>query len=245
MMMLERYRRKKEWELVRIRASIEKKEQSYILKKEKEYKRKMVNEIRALQWKEPKEYKTKLKLNPLEFALALAQENSKLRDTDANWDGRCISCDKLCSWWELAGGHRYSRKILNICLEKANINAQCHRCNYITWPMGNTQKKMEVNEHYDENIRKKWWEKKLEELRHWVSLWFQTSWEYRKKVRWNLGRIMLELLNENERLWKTKNFYKPSKKWREKWELYVRQNPQYADYTVQNMVLNNIEKKIS
>ena len=68
MMMLERYRRKKEWELARIRVSVEKKEQAYIKKKELEYKRKMLNEIRQMQGKEPKEYKTKSKLNPLNLS---------------------------------------------------------------------------------------------------------------------------------------------------------------------------------
>ena len=63
---------------------MEKKEQAYIKKKELEYKRKMLNEIRQMQGKEPKEYKTKSKLNPLNFALALAQENARLRDTNEN-----------------------------------------------------------------------------------------------------------------------------------------------------------------
>lgn len=44
----------------------------------------MLNEIRQMQGKEPKEYKTKSKLNPLNFALALAQENARLRDTNEN-----------------------------------------------------------------------------------------------------------------------------------------------------------------
>lgn len=227
MMMLERYRRKKEWELARIRVSVEKKEQAYIKKKELEYKRKMLNEIRQMQGKEPKEYKTKSKLNPLNFALALAQENARLRDTNENWYWKCISCDKLCSWSELAGGHRYSRQILNVCLEKVNINAQCHTCNFKTWPMWKPLVKQEVNAHYDENIIKKRWQEKVDELRVLVHKWFQTSGEYRKRVRGNLNKIVPELINENERLRKTKTFYKPAKKWREKRELFVRMNPQY------------------
>jgi hypothetical protein len=48
-------------------------------------------------------YKEKKKtLNIVEFAMELQQENSKLRDTDADGNGFCISCDKLCTWSELA-----------------------------------------------------------------------------------------------------------------------------------------------
>ena len=211
----------------------------------------MLNEIRQFQGKEPKEYKTKSKVKPLEFALSLAQETAKLRDTDANGNGRCISCDKECTRSELAGGHRYSRKILNVCLEKCNINAQCHTCNYITWPMGNASKKMAVNEHYDENIIKKWWKDKVDALKHGVGIWFQTSGEYRKRVRGNLNRIVPALINENEALWKTKNFYKPWKKWREKWEDFVKRNPQYKYewtdnqyYSIMEWLLDKEEQKL-
>lgn len=58
---------------------------------------------------------------------------------------------------------------------------------------------------------------------------------------------MNEFINENERLWKTKNFYKPKTKWRAKWELFVRQNPEYkcdmqerAEYKREN---NRLDKK--
>ena len=43
-LMLERHRRKKEWELARIKLSMDRKEQAYIKKKELEYKRRMNNE---------------------------------------------------------------------------------------------------------------------------------------------------------------------------------------------------------
>jgi hypothetical protein len=42
------------------------------------------------------------KIKPLEFALKIAQENARLRDTDADGNGYCISCGKRCSWAELA-----------------------------------------------------------------------------------------------------------------------------------------------
>lgn len=241
--MLERHRRKKEWELARIKLSMDRKEQAYIKKKELEYKRRMNNEIRALMWKEPREYKTKSKLKPLQFALELCQENAKLRDTDANGNGRCISCDKECSWGELAGGHRYSRQILNVCLEKININAQCHTCNYITWPVGG-KKKIEVNKHYDENLIKKYWQEAVDKLRRSVHQWFSTSGDYRHKVRGNLWILMMNFIKENEELWKTKNFYKPKRKWREKRELYVRQNPEYKSDVADNIYLSWSERQI-
>ena len=34
--------------------------------------------------------------------MEIAQENARLRDSDADGKGRCISCGKLCSWSEHA-----------------------------------------------------------------------------------------------------------------------------------------------
>ena len=105
---------------------------------------------------------------------------------------------------------------------------------------------IQVNAHYDENIIKKRWQEKVDELRVLVHKWFQTSGEYRKRVRGNLNKIVPELINENERLRKTKTFYKPAKKWREKRELFVRMNPQYKyewyDNFHNTVRENNIEK---
>jgi hypothetical protein len=33
-----------------------------------------------------------------------------------------------------------------------------------------------------------------------------------------------ELIEENERLWETKNFYKPKRKWRKAWEEYSKRH---------------------
>ena len=51
--------------------------------------------------------------------------------------------------------------------------------------------------------------KKQEELEHPVA------------YKWNepkLDELIPELIAENERLWKTKNFYKPKKNWRRLYE---------------------------
>lgn len=191
----------------------ERKKQAYIKKKELEYDRKMKNEIREFEWRPKKEYKMPApKIKPLQFALELAQENAKLRDTDENGRWRCISCDKMCEWWELAGWHRYSRKMVTLCLEKENINAQCHTCNFTTWPRWDTVAKERCNAHYDENINKKFWPKTSAKLAKLVSLYFHGKWTH-----YDLDYEIPRLIAENEELWKTKNFYSPKRKWREKW----------------------------
>lgn len=35
--------------------------------------------------------------------------------------------------------------------------------------------------------------------------------------KYDLDMIIPQLIEENEELWKTKNFYAPAKKWRAKW----------------------------
>lgn len=194
----------------------ERKKMSYIRKKELEYKRKMLNEIRELENKPKRVYKSEWpKIKPLEFAMQIAQENSKLRDTDDEWRGRCISCDKFCEWWELAGGHRFSRRFNNICLEKENINAQCHNCNLITWPLWNPALKLKTNEKYDENMDKKWWEWTSERLRLLTREYAQG-----KGKHYDLKKKIPQLIKENERLWKTKSFHKPWRKRASIWEEY-------------------------
>lgn len=174
------------------------------------YRRKMLNEIRVLEWKPKREYKTDApKIKPLQFALSIAQENARLRDTDADWYGFCISHEdnRIFERWELAWWHRFSRNFRHICLEPENINAQCHTCNYTTWPKGDTVAKEKVNAKYDENLDIKFWNwtaKKLREKLH-------TSLQGKGKA-YDLEMKIPELIEENEKLWATKNFYKPWKK---------------------------------
>lgn len=186
---------------------------SELKKKEEMYIRKMNNEIRVLEWKPKRVYKTdNPKLNPREFAMEIAQENSKLRDTDKDGNGRCISCNTFCSWWWLAGWHRYSRRFQNICIHEHNINAQCHTCNYTTWPRGDTVAKTRVNCMYDENLDKKYGEWTATNLNKLVKDWFK--WEY-EKYDWDYE--IPRLIELNEKLRKEKSFYAPKQKWREKW----------------------------
>ena len=80
-------------------SKLERKKNSEIKKKEEQFNRKMLNEIRVLEGKPKREYKSDApKIKPLQFAMDIAQENAKLRDTDADGNGRCISCNTFCSW---------------------------------------------------------------------------------------------------------------------------------------------------
>lgn len=200
---------------IKLIAKIQRKNLAYIRKKELEYDRKMQNELRQLEGKPQREYKIKkpTKNQKLQFALDIAQENSKLRDTNENWEGFCISCNLRKKREELAGGHRYSRMYQSICLHKANINAQCHSCNWVTWPKGNTLEAERVNAEYNRNIIKKRGQDELlglqllkqEELEHPIAY---------KRTEAKLDELIPDLIAENERLWKGKKFYKPKKAWR-------------------------------
>lgn len=194
---------------------IKRKHESDLAKKKLEYERKAKNELRQLAGKPQREYKTKkpTKSQKLQFALDIAQENSKLRDTNENWEGFCISCNLRKKREELAGGHRYSRMFQSICLHKANINAQCHSCNWATGPKGNTLEAERINAEYDKNIIKKRGEDRL----LWLQLLKQEELEHPityKRTEPKLDELIPELIVENERLWKGKKFYKPKKNWR-------------------------------
>lgn len=197
-------------------SKLERKKNSEIKKKEEQYTRKMNNEIRELEWKPKRVYKSDApKIKPLDFALKIAQENARLRDTNADWYGYCISCDKWCSWAELAWGHRYPRGLKWVALELENINAQCHSCNNATGPLGNVELKEKTNAHYDENLDKKYWPGTADKLKKKVSDYF-----HGKSEHYDLDMIIPQLIEENERLWKTKSFYAPAKKWHDIWTKY-------------------------
>lgn len=200
---------------IKLIAKIQRKNLAYIRKKELEYDRKMNNELRQLAGKPQREYKTKkpTKNQKLQFALAISQENSKLRDTNENGEGFCVSCNQKKSWSELAGGHRYSRMFQSICLYKSNINTQCHSCNWATGPKGNTMEAERVNAEYDRNIIKKRGEDELLELQLMKQKELSNPSKY-KLTEPFIDEIIPELIAENERLWKTKIFYKPKKNWR-------------------------------
>lgn len=94
----------KEKEFERKKENILKKSELYIKRKRLEYERKCKNEIRELEGKPKREYKHKVLTltQKLKIVLLILQENSRLRDTDINGNGRCVSCNKRCSWEQLA-----------------------------------------------------------------------------------------------------------------------------------------------
>lgn len=211
----------------------ERKVNAYIRRKELEYDRKCKNEIRKLEWKEERVYKTKKKVfNLVEFAAELMQENSKLRDTDISGNTLCISCGKFKTWKELAWWHRWSRRIKNIMLCLWNINAQCNGCNFTTWPRWDKVASDRVNMVYDENLAKKYWQSIVEQLKEWSASYFKNDYD-ENWVIWTLKHkkeevdkyleetYIPELIRENELRWKWKDFYAPWKKWREVWEKYL------------------------
>ena len=198
------------------REKLDNKKGIYIKKMEERYRKKMLNEIREMEWRPKREYKTEWpKIKPLEFAMEIAQENARLRDSDADGNGYCVSCPKWCSWGEHAGGHRYSRKFKTVCLEEENINLQCHNCNWITWPKWNPVEKMRINEEYDKEIEKRFGEWTVAKLQKKVHSYFQWKWK-----KYDLKKKIPQLIANNEKLWATKNFYAPRKKWRERWAEY-------------------------
>jgi len=189
----------------------------YYNKKKLEYDRKCKNEIRVLEGKEKREYKSRKKFNKLEFALALLQENSKLRDTNRDGFGYCCSCGKWIDWSHLQGGHRYSRWVKNICLDYRNVNAQCRTCNFTTWPRWDVKAKEATNMQYDAYLNHKYWAWTAEALSEKYLAYFKnvggTNWDYWQII--SLDKFITQEVEYNEELWATKSFYKPWKRWRE------------------------------
>jgi hypothetical protein len=56
-------------------------------------------------------------------------EYIRLRDTDENGYGRCISCGKWIHWKEGDAGHFCNRKHLSLRYDEKNVNLQCRSCN--------------------------------------------------------------------------------------------------------------------
>ena len=209
------------------------KQNAYLNRKKTEYDRKCKNEIRKLEWKEERVYKKKKKkLNLVEFAMQIMQENAKLRDTDISGNWICISCNKFKTRKELAWWHRWSRRIKNICLATLNINAQCHWCNFTTWPRGDKIASDRVNLIYDKNLDYKWWEWTSELLRKmkddYCKIWYDGYWIIGEDtVYWtteDLEKYIEYLIDDNEIRWKWKDFYSPWKKWRKIRETYKESN---------------------
>lgn len=211
---------KTELELERKIEKIQKKSLAYINKKRNEYYRKCMNEKRRSEGKQERNYKPRpLSRNKkLQFALAIAQENARLRDTNADGYGNCISCGKRCSYEEMAGGHGESRTTQGTCLRVENINAQCHPCNYAMWPRGNHTLKMKTQMHYRINARKRRWDDRIEKLLLHVKACIIDPVKTSPSEAY-ICSIIPELIEINEKLRSHKSgefrkTHKPAKAWR-------------------------------
>jgi len=199
----------------------EKRKNAYLKKKEQEYKRKCDNEIRILEGKPIKEPKHKklTKNQKLQFALQIAQENAKLRDTNDKGQAHCISCWNFKEWEDLAWWHYESRQIQWICLRPENINAQCHKCNLVTWPLGNGHLKNQVQHYYKANLIEKYWEDRIQEMEEHKNKRITDPRKYSPTEPF-LDEYIPDLILENERLRKTKTFQPAQRKNRRK--LYIK-----------------------
>jgi len=215
-----------ELEIERQKDKRERKLNAYINRKRLEYDRKCKNEIRKLQGKEERSYKQPQisRSKKLQIALKISQENSRLRDTNADGYWYCISCQRWCSWEELAGGHEFSRTIGWVCLRESNINAQCHFCNDAMWPRWNPSLKKKTEMAYERNNRKKRWDPEIDMLIDYMQKSVQNPKKYAPSGDY-ISDIIPELIRRNEELWKKKSpefraTHKPYKNWRKIYEKY-------------------------
>ena len=209
--------RDKDQEFQKKALKYERKMKAYLKKKELEYKRKCENEVRALEGKPERVYKPKKRTRnqKLVFALQIAQENSKLRDTDPEGYWYCCSCWEKHSREELAWWHFYSRQIQSVCLRPENINAQCHKCNMITWPLGNATLKAQVQHYYLAVLKEKYWDERINEMEEHVNKRISNPAK-RSPTEIFLDEYIPDLIEENEKLWKSKTFQPSQRKNRRK-----------------------------
>lgn len=208
-------------EIERKKLQIQRKANAYINRKKSEYDRKCKNEIRKLQGKPEKQYKLKTltRNQKLQFALAISQENARLRDSDADGYAYCISCQMKVPWKQHAGGHGRSRTIQGVCLRESNINAQCHPCNYAMGPEGNIAKKKRIEMQYWANARKKRGDIEIDDLENTMKKSVRNPGKYAPSTIY-LDDIIPELIRKNEELRKEKNFHEPGKNRRKIYEKY-------------------------
>lgn len=56
-------------------------------------------------------------------------EYIRLRDSDGNGYGRCISCGRIVHWKDADAGHYVNRKHMSLRYDEKNVNLQCRSCN--------------------------------------------------------------------------------------------------------------------
>ena len=106
----------------------------------------------------------------------------RLRDSNSDGIGRCITCGRLGHWKRMDCGHFMKRQHLATRYDEQNCNIQCKRCN--AFEQG-------ANEKYHKTVDQKWGEgtaRKLEtkckNRAHWPCFYFeQLIKEYEQKVK--------------------------------------------------------------
>lgn len=53
----------------------------------------------------------------------------RLRDSDKNGNGKCITCPKKANWKSMQNGHFVSRRVSSLRYDDENCNLQCSGCN--------------------------------------------------------------------------------------------------------------------
>lgn len=120
-------------QLNKLKEKIEKRWE-YKIKVYENRKRKMMEKrIRDIEWKKPlkKNVVSVSKSRLKEKLLTLIQKYVRLRDSNKQWIGRCISCWKLVHRTKADGWHYISRMYKWTAYDERNINLQCKYCNWM------------------------------------------------------------------------------------------------------------------
>lgn len=105
----------------------------------------------------------------------------RLRDSDANGFGRCISCGKLVHWKEADCGHFINRQHMNTRYDERNCNLQCRSCN--RFDEGN-------NVGYMQGLLKKYGQCVVQELTLKKHLYRKYSdFEYRELIKYYKQKV--------------------------------------------------------
>lgn len=114
-------------------------------------------------------------------ACYLAQLDAKLRDTDNEWNWKCITCFDYFTWDQLEWWHCIPKSQSKaIALDYRNINSQCSKCNAVWWWWW----KYDI---YEVEVDKKWWA--------WTILDLLRIKQYKKKTHFQsfIQGIILEI----------------------------------------------------
>lgn len=122
---------RKEKEYKEFQTKIKKIYENKFIKKSKQLNLSLEKKIRQIQGKKPlKKHEKQITTSALKKKLfVLVQLYARLRDSNAQGTGCCISCGKRVYYKKADGGHYISRKYMISAFNPDNINLQCKTCN--------------------------------------------------------------------------------------------------------------------